>query len=67
MIVCPLFVFTDMPVALGRLMRNPIFVFSVLGACCNISLIGYITFLPKYLETHFNQTPSTANIYTGMP
>lgn len=56
----------DLPKAIGRLLRNPVFVFVLVGCCFNSYLVGFFTFLPKYLETYFGYSASFASILTGM-
>ena len=55
----------DLPKAISRLLRNPVFVFVLAGCCFNSYLIGFFTFLPKYLETYFGYSASFASVLTG--
>ena len=54
-----------MPKAIGRIIRNPVLVCCIVASCCNFYLMGFSTFTPKYLETHFGVTASSASLLTG--
>ena len=56
----------DFPVAVWRLVTNPVYIVTCFGICCEVSIIsGFVVFLPKYLETEFGSTKSAANLLTG--
>ena len=49
-----------------RLLSNKVYIVSNLGICCEICIVsGFVVFLPKYLETQFGVSKSTANLMTG--
>ena len=56
---------TDVPRSVWRVCRNPVYVCIVLGACSHVTLVGFVTFLTKYLHSHFGVTAALASIYTG--
>lgn len=63
MMIC---LFADLPRAFNRLLRNPIFLITCLGICCEVCIVsGFVVFLPKYLETQFTLSKSKANLLTG--
>lgn len=56
----------DIPRSMWRLVSNPIYTVTCLGACMELMIVsGFIVFLPKYLETQFSLGKSEANVYTG--
>jgi len=57
---------TELPSALMALLTNPTYIFiNFGGAMDGITLTGLSTFLPKYLQSQFALTPSTAGILMG--
>lgn len=56
----------DLPSALMRLLRNPVFVAHVISVIfhCN-GMLGYYILMPRYMEAHFRQTASRANLVSG--
>jgi len=49
-----------------RLMKNPVYVITCLGACMELVIVsGFVVFLPKYLETQFSLGKSQASVFTG--
>ena len=59
--------FSDLPKAIGRLIRNKLYMLLTLAFCFEVYLMGYFTFVPKYLMQHFGMSASTASIATGRP
>lgn len=58
--------FSDIPGAVTSLLRNKVNLFNNLaGVFYLFSAIGYWTYMPKYLETIFMQTASSASIVSG--
>ncbi|XP_055295376.1 solute carrier organic anion transporter family member 5A1 isoform X2 [Sitodiplosis mosellana] len=56
----------DIPLSMWRLVSNPIYTVTCLGACMELMIVsGFIVFLPKYLETQFSLGKSEASVYTG--
>ncbi|ELU10514.1 hypothetical protein CAPTEDRAFT_116572, partial [Capitella teleta] len=56
----------ELPRAFQRLLKNPIFLITCLGICCEVCIVsGFVVFLPKYLETQFTLSKSVANLLTG--
>ncbi|XP_076326319.1 solute carrier organic anion transporter family member 74D-like [Tachypleus tridentatus] len=56
----------DMPKALLKLARNPIFVCHTVSLTLRINgFLGYFVFLPKYMENQFRQSASTASFFSG--
>lgn len=52
--------------ALKRMITNPAVVLITLGATIDyFTIAGSGTFIPKYFEVHFGQTPTTSNIAVG--
>ena len=52
---------------LVRVMKNPIFVFTVFGMCFRLlGYLGYYLFKPKYIEAQFRMSASKANFWTGI-
>ncbi|PSN49396.1 hypothetical protein C0J52_12004 [Blattella germanica] len=58
--------FSDLKEVLTRLLKNKLLVLNTLSVVLFLfGQIGYYTFLPKYVETMFRQTASTASFVTG--
>lgn len=58
--------FVDIPMSMLRLVRNPVYVITCLGACMELIIVsGFVVFLPKYLETQFSLGKSQASVFTG--
>lgn len=56
----------DIPLSMWRLVSNPIYICTCLGACMELMIVsGFIVFLPKYLETQFSLGKSQASVFTG--
>ncbi|KAJ1532353.1 hypothetical protein ONE63_000956 [Megalurothrips usitatus] len=56
----------DIPRSMWRLVTNPVYVVTCLGACMELVIVsGFVVFLPKYLETQFSLGKSQASIFTG--
>ncbi|KAK6619639.1 hypothetical protein RUM43_012396 [Polyplax serrata] len=56
----------DIPVSMWRLVSNPVYIITCLGACMELIIVsGFIVFLPKYLETQFSLGKSQASVFTG--
>lgn len=56
----------DIPSSMWRLVSNPIYIVTCLGACMELMIVsGFIVFLPKYLETQFSLGKSQASVFTG--
>ncbi|CAG2177936.1 unnamed protein product, partial [Oppiella nova] len=50
-----------------RLLKNPIYVCYVLGTTLRLfGVLGYMTFKPKYMESQFKKSASTANLFSGL-
>ena len=60
-----LIMISDLPVALLRLFRNPVYITIVVATCMEIQMMGFLTFTPKYLQLYFGLSPSMASIVTG--
>jgi len=57
---------TEFPAALKRLLTNKILILNNLaGVFFVFSLSGYLTFLPKYMETQFQQSASRSGAVNG--
>ena len=58
--------FTEFPRAVMKLLRNPVYMLLNLASVFEMVIVtGFITFVPKYLETQFGLRTSQANLYTG--
>lgn len=56
----------DIPMSMWRLVCNPVYVVTCLGACMELVIVsGFVVFLPKYLETQFSLGKSQASVFTG--
>ncbi|XP_013098358.1 solute carrier organic anion transporter family member 5A1 [Stomoxys calcitrans] len=56
----------DIPHSMLRLVTNPIYIVTCLGACMELMIVsGFVVFLPKYLETQFSVGKSQASVFTG--
>lgn len=56
----------DIPRSMWRLITNPIYIVTCLGACMELIIVsGFVVFLPKYLETQFSLGKSQASVFTG--
>lgn len=57
---------TDIPLSMWRLITNPVYIVTCLGACMELMIVsGFVVFLPKYLETQFSLGKSQASVFTG--
>jgi hypothetical protein len=58
--------FLDFKATLGRMLKNKVLMCNSLSSVCFVfGLIGQWTFMPKYMETQFNQSASTAALISG--
>ena len=58
--------YKDFPVALLMLLKNPTYMLGTFATCSEALVIGgFATFLPKIIETLFQQTAGTAAIVAG--
>ncbi|XP_074650694.1 solute carrier organic anion transporter family member 3A1-like [Tubulanus polymorphus] len=56
----------DFPKAVVRLFTNPVFVCQILAACINMFyIIGFYSFMPKYVEKQFGFSASKASMMLG--
>uniref|UniRef100_A0A182TD88 Kazal-like domain-containing protein n=1 Tax=Anopheles melas TaxID=34690 RepID=A0A182TD88_9DIPT len=56
----------DIPQSMWRLVTNPVYIVTCLGACMELMIVsGFVVFLPKYLETQFSLGKSQASVFTG--
>ncbi|KAL5240236.1 hypothetical protein ACI65C_007646 [Semiaphis heraclei] len=59
-------ILTDFKTSLKRILSNKILVFnSASNSFFVLGLIGYWTFMPKYMETQFRQTAANSNFASG--
>lgn len=59
--------FSDMPIAMWTMLKNPTFTFTSLGGVSESFLIcGYTAFLPKIIQNQFHQTAGKAAAYAGI-
>lgn len=59
-------IFPDIPQSMLRLVSNPVYIVTCLGACMELMIVsGFVVFLPKYLETQFSLGKSQASVLTG--
>lgn len=57
----------EFPAALRRLFTNKILILNNLaGVFFVFALSGYITFLPKYMETQFQQSAARSGLVNGI-
>ena len=61
----PTLVHPDLPKAVGRLARNPLYLCLIAGMTFNFYLVGFFTFIPKYIQTYYIQTPAVASLVAG--
>ena len=62
----PSFFAVEFPQALMKLLKNPVYMLLNLATVFEMVIVtGFITFIPKYLETQFDLRTSEANLYTG--
>lgn len=56
----------DFMKTMGRILKNPVIIFHMFSiGPLFLGIVGFSTFLPKYLEAQFGQTASQASILTG--
>ena len=56
----------DIPGALFKIFKNPVYLVTSLGICCEVSVVsGFVFFLPKYLESEFGASKIMASLLTG--
>lgn len=56
----------DLPSAVLSLLTNPTYVFVCLAATSEFSIVtGFIRFVPKFIESQFNISASSADLLTG--
>jgi len=56
----------DVPRSVRRVCCNPVYMCIVAGACSHVTLVGFATFLTKYLHSHFGVSAALASVYTGI-
>lgn len=65
--VCVVFFFTDFIPTLRMLLGHPVYLIYLCVTIIQLnSLIGMVTYKPKYIEQHFRQSASKANFLMGM-
>ncbi|XP_065315264.1 solute carrier organic anion transporter family member 2A1-like [Gordionus sp. m RMFG-2023] len=58
--------FTSILKAVNDLLKNPVYMITTIGECISIySIVGYMIFLPKFMESQFAISASQANIIAG--
>ncbi|XP_067138878.1 solute carrier organic anion transporter family member 74D-like isoform X2 [Centruroides vittatus] len=58
--------FKDMPAALMKLIKNKILVCVIIAATLQINgHLGYFVFMPKYMESQYRQSASSASLFSG--
>ncbi|XP_076338808.1 solute carrier organic anion transporter family member 74D-like [Tachypleus tridentatus] len=56
----------ELPDALLRLIKNPILIFHTLGSNFRcIAMLGFYVSMPRYVESQFRQSASSASFYSG--
>ena len=60
-----MFFSVDLPMAVWRLLTNPVFLLGVGALTFEFYRFGFMTFLPKYMELYFGMTASAASMLTG--
>ncbi|CAH1797236.1 unnamed protein product [Owenia fusiformis] len=56
----------DLPKAIGRLLTNSVYIALVISVCLDVFVIvGWVAFVPKFLEAHFRVSTSMASIIAG--
>ena len=48
-----------------RLLKNKLYVAVILAICVEIYIIGFMTFMPKFMESYYGLTASKASMITG--
>ncbi|VVC39928.1 Organic anion transporter polypeptide OATP,Kazal domain,Major facilitator superfamily domain [Cinara cedri] len=60
------YILTDFKTSMQRILTNKILVYnSISSSFYMLGVIGYWTFMPKYIETQFRQTAATSNFMSG--
>ena len=49
-----------------RLVKNKLYMTVILAISVEIYIIGFMTFLPKYMESYYGLTASKASMITGL-
>ncbi|KAG8199391.1 hypothetical protein JTE90_000260 [Oedothorax gibbosus] len=58
--------FYELLPALKKLMKNPILMFHTMSITFQINgLFGYLVFMPKYIESQYRKTASSASFFSG--
>jgi len=55
----------EFPRAIGRLLKNKMYVILMLGLAFDVYTMGYFTFLPKYFQNQFSTTPAVSSLASG--
>ncbi|CAL1270580.1 unnamed protein product [Larinioides sclopetarius] len=57
---------SDLYLSLKKLIKNPILMFHTLGIIFQINgLFGYFVYMPKYMESQYQKTASSASFFSG--
>ncbi|GBO06013.1 Solute carrier organic anion transporter family member 1C1 [Araneus ventricosus] len=57
---------SDLYISLKKLIKNPILMFHTLGIIFQINgLFGYFVYMPKYMESQYRKTASSASFFSG--
>ncbi len=56
---------SDLPLAPYHLAKNPVYMVMIIALSFEVYLMGFNTFLPKYLQQHFGLTASKASVVAG--
>ncbi len=56
---------SDLPRAMGRILKNKLFVLLTIALAIEVNVHGFFTFLPKYFQQHYGLTASVASVITG--
>ena len=48
-----------------RLLKNKLYMTVILAICVEIYIIGFMTFMPKFMESYYGLTASKASMITG--
>ncbi|XP_002737492.1 solute carrier organic anion transporter family member 5A1-like [Saccoglossus kowalevskii] len=58
--------FSDLPRAVLSLFLNPVYICITMAGAMEVAIAtGFITFMPKFIETQYSLSPSSASLLTG--
>ena len=66
-ICCIIPFYTDIPLAIWSLLKNPVYMMVNVASAAEFSIItGFVRFVPKFVQSQFDVNAAVANLITGL-